>query len=64
MTIGELINQLDKCDKNMKVVFSEYVLKTVDGYNGYFPEPRDIAMIDDKMYDDCITLILESDKSN
>ena len=58
MTIGELINQLDKCNKNMKVV------KTVDGYNGYFPESRDIAMIDDKMYDDCITLILESDKSN
>ena len=60
MTVAELINQLDKCDKNKKVVFSEYVLKTVDGYNGYFPEPRDIAMIDVTQYENCVTLILDS----
>lgn len=62
MTIEELINNLKKYDKNMGVVFSEYILKTVNGYTGYFPEPRDIAMTDDNIHKNCITLILESEK--
>ena len=60
MTVGELINQLDKYDKNMRVVFSEYVYGSINGCHGYFPEPRDIAMVDDESHDGCITLILES----
>ena len=59
MTVGELISQLDKYDKNMRVVFSEYVYGSIDGCHGYFPEHRDIAMIDDKSHDGCVTLILE-----
>ena len=59
MTVGELIKQLDKCDKNMKVVLSEYVYKTENGLSGYFPEPRDIAMLEHKLHENCITLILE-----
>ena len=59
MTVGELIYQLNKCDKNKKVVFGEYVLKTINGYTCYFPEPRNIAMLDDKMHENCITLILD-----
>ena len=59
MTVGELIDQLNKHDKNIGVVFSEYVLKSIDGRYGYFPEPRDIAMVDDKSHDGYVTLILE-----
>lgn len=62
MTVGELIKQLNQHDKDKKVVFSEYVLKSIEGYNCYCPEPRDIAMIDDKLHDSCITLILECEK--
>lgn len=62
MTVGELINQLNQYDKGKKVVLSEYVYKTIDGFHGYFPEPRDVAMIDNKLHDGCITLILECEK--
>ena len=60
MTVGELINQLDKYDKNMNVVFCEYILEKFNGYTGYFPEPREITAIDDKMFNNCITLILDT----
>lgn len=62
MTVGELINQLNKYDKNMRVVFGEYVFGSIDGCNCYYPEPRDIAMIDDKTIKNCVTLILDSEE--
>lgn len=58
MTVKELITQLEKYDEDTKVVFAEYVFKAIDGYNCYCPEPRDIATIDNKMFDDSITLIV------
>ena len=63
MTVGDLIYKLSKCDKNKNVVFSEYVYGSINGYNCYYPEPRNIAMLDDKMHENCITLILETVES-
>lgn len=60
MTVGDLIYKLSKYDKSKRVVFSEYVLKSIEGYNCYCPEPRDIAMVDDALHEDCVTLILDS----
>lgn len=61
MTVGDLIHELNKYDKSKKAVFSEYVLKSIEGLNCYCPEPRDIALVDDELHDGCVTLILGID---